>query len=211
MPPVTQEATRERIVDAAEKCFARYGVAKTTVEDIAVAAGMSRATVYRAFAGGRDEVILAVLLADLRRFLDALADRLRGQTSVEDAIVDGIVDAVAFARDEPRVGLLLAPDAAGHTQAAVAGAAERVLDLCADYVRPQFARAQRQGVLRGDIDVEGTVEFLFRTISSLIALPRARSEEDTRRFLLTYVVPALVTRARARRARSGDIIERAVR
>src|SRR5262245_11957892 len=82
MPQITD--VRERIVNAAEGCFARYGVGKTTVEDIAAAAGLSRATVYRSFAGGRDEVILAVLLRDLRRFLDRLATRLGTETSVPD-------------------------------------------------------------------------------------------------------------------------------
>lgn len=193
--PASLETTRERVVDAAQKCFARYGVAKTTVEDIAAAAGTSRATVYRSFTGGRDEVIVTVLLSDMRQFLDYLTDRLRAQSSVTDAIVEGIVDAVAFVRGEPRMRQLLAPEAAGHTQAAVAGAAGRVLDLCAEYVRPHFDRGRQQGLLRGDIDVEGTVELLFRIISSLIAMPRTRTEDETRRFVRTYVVPALVAPA----------------
>ncbi|MCW2944375.1 MAG: transcriptional regulator, TetR family [Actinoallomurus sp.] len=186
MPQVIE--IRERIVNAAEGCFARYGVGKTTVEDIAAAAGLSRATVYRSFAGGRDEVILTVILRDLRRFLDHLAGRLSREPSVPDAIVEGVIDAVAFVRGEPRVAALLTPEAAGHTQAAVVGAAENVLDLCADYVRPHFEIAQREGLLRADITVEGAVEFLFRIISSMIVMPR---EDEPREFLRTYVVPAL--------------------
>ena len=46
---------RERLVDAAEACFDRLGVASTTVEDVAREAQVSRNTVYRYFAGGRDE------------------------------------------------------------------------------------------------------------------------------------------------------------
>jgi AcrR family transcriptional regulator len=185
MPQVTE--VRERIVNAAEECFARYGVGKTTVEDIAAAASLSRATVYRSFAGGRDEVVLAVALRDLRRFLDRLAFRLGRERSVPDAIVEGVVDAVAFARAEPRVAALLTPEA-GHAQAAVVGGARRLLDLCADYVRPRFGAAQREGTLRADITVEGAIEFLFRIISSMIVMPR---EDEPREFLRTYVVPAL--------------------
>jgi AcrR family transcriptional regulator len=188
MPQATTDV-RERIVNAAERCFARYGVGKTTVEDIAAAAGLSRATVYRSFAGGRDEVILEVLLRDLRRFLDRLAVRLGEQTSVSDGIVEGVVNAVAFVRGEPRMAALVSPEAAGHTQTAVAGAAESVLRLCADRVRPYFEVAQREGLLRADLTVAGVVEFLFRIISSMIALPH---DGDPREFLRTYVVPALL-------------------
>ena len=42
---------RVRIVDATLDCLARQGTAKTTVDDIARRAGVSRATVYRVFPG----------------------------------------------------------------------------------------------------------------------------------------------------------------
>ncbi|MFI0447156.1 TetR/AcrR family transcriptional regulator [Actinomadura sp. 6N118] len=192
MPPATTDSTRERIIDAAEECFGRFGVAKTTVEDIAAAAGLSRATVYRSITGGRDELILAVVLRDLGRFLDALSERLRHEKSVPDAIVEGTMDAVAFVRGQPTVAQFLVPEAAGHMQAVVAAAAEHVLNLCCDYVRPYFDLAQRERRLRPDIEVEGTVEFLFRIITSLIVMDRDRPGESTRHFLRTYVVPVIV-------------------
>ncbi|GAA1850678.1 TetR/AcrR family transcriptional regulator [Actinomadura bangladeshensis] len=191
MPPVTTDATRERIIDAAEECFRRFGVAKTTVEDIAAAARLSRATVYRSVTGGRDELILAVVVRDLHRFLDRLAARLRRERSVPEAIVEGSLDAIEYVRGEPTIAHFLVPEAAGHMQAAVAGAAEHVLDLCCEYVRPYFAQAQRQRMLRADIEVEGTVEFLFRIITSLIVMDRDRDAEAQRRFLRTYVVPVI--------------------
>lgn len=191
MPPVSADTTRDRIVEAAAACFTQYGVSKTTVEDIAAAAGLSRATVYRAFTGGRDELILSVVLRDLAAFLDHLADRLKRERTAEAAIVEGILDAVAWVRDAPQVSPFLAPDSAGHAQAVVAAAAERVLELCCDYVRPYFDGAQREGMLRPGIDVEGSMEFLFRIISSMVVMPRERNGEATRRFLRTYVVPVL--------------------
>ena len=38
---------RELLLDATERCFERYGIAKTTIDDIADEAGVSRGTVYR--------------------------------------------------------------------------------------------------------------------------------------------------------------------
>jgi AcrR family transcriptional regulator len=54
-------STRVRIVDGALRCLARQGVAKSTVDDIARQAGLSRATVYRTFPRGKDDILAAVV------------------------------------------------------------------------------------------------------------------------------------------------------
>ena len=41
------EARLERVLDAAYQCFTRHGVRKTTMDDIAAAAGMSRPALYQ--------------------------------------------------------------------------------------------------------------------------------------------------------------------
>ena len=51
---------RERILEATYACVARYGLGKTTVEDAAREAGVSRATVYRHFPGGKDQLVAEV-------------------------------------------------------------------------------------------------------------------------------------------------------
>lgn len=70
--PSGTAATRRRIVDAAYACMARDGIATATVDGIAREAGVSRATVYRAFAGGRDELVTAAVTAGVTQFLDGL-------------------------------------------------------------------------------------------------------------------------------------------
>ena len=52
-----RSSQRVRIVDAALRCLARQGTAKTTVDDIAREAGLSRATLYRTFSDGKDGVL----------------------------------------------------------------------------------------------------------------------------------------------------------
>ena len=46
----------KRIVDATLRCVGRWGLAKTTLDDVAREAGCSRATVYRLFPGGKDSL-----------------------------------------------------------------------------------------------------------------------------------------------------------
>lgn len=49
-----------RIVEAAGQLFARYGVGKTTMNDISREAGVARQTLYNAYSG-KDEVLRAVV------------------------------------------------------------------------------------------------------------------------------------------------------
>jgi AcrR family transcriptional regulator len=82
---------RQRIVEAAYTCVARRGVAKTTIEDVAREAGMSRATVYRAFPGGRDEVINATVAWATLDFFGRLYERIESSASLEEMMERGIM------------------------------------------------------------------------------------------------------------------------
>jgi AcrR family transcriptional regulator len=62
------EPTRLRIIVAAYACIARDGIAATTLEAAAQEAGVARATVYRHFPGGRDELLEAVAGWEVERF-----------------------------------------------------------------------------------------------------------------------------------------------
>jgi AcrR family transcriptional regulator len=66
---------RERLLDAAERCFLRWGPAKTTLEDIAEEAGVSRATVYR-YLNSRIDLIIDLNIRNSRRGQQSLDARL---------------------------------------------------------------------------------------------------------------------------------------
>lgn len=64
---------RERLLEATYACAARYGIGKTTVEDIAREAGLSRATVYRQFPGGKDQLVRETVAWEVGHFVERLA------------------------------------------------------------------------------------------------------------------------------------------
>ena len=68
-----RSSTRVRLVDGALRCLARQGIAKTTVDDIARAAGLSRATAYRTFPRGKDGILAAVVETEVARLFSSLA------------------------------------------------------------------------------------------------------------------------------------------
>ncbi len=64
--------TREQIIEGARKVFERYGFSKTSMEDIAKAAGRGRRTIYTHFNNKR-EVFKAVIDMEVERLAGLLA------------------------------------------------------------------------------------------------------------------------------------------
>ncbi len=60
------------IFSAVDSCVTQWGWDKVTMDDICVTAGVSRATVYRLFPGGRDVLFEAVRLGKLEDFFTAM-------------------------------------------------------------------------------------------------------------------------------------------
>jgi AcrR family transcriptional regulator len=89
----TDPATDDRICAAALRCVARRGLRKTTLDDVANEAGCSRATVYRAFPGGKDVLMAAAAAREVDRLLDELARDLERATHLEDALVIAVTGA----------------------------------------------------------------------------------------------------------------------
>jgi AcrR family transcriptional regulator len=181
----------DAVVEAAERCFAQFGVAKTTVEDVARLAGTSRASVYRYFPGGRDEIILAALVASAREFMPQIPARLRSARSVGEAIVELIVSAVEWVRSEPwRAALLSTP--LSRTLNAADTAAPYA--LCSAFIAPYFSAAKEAGLVRPNIELDDAVEYVVRVIHSLLVVPghRDRDDAELRRYLRTFVLPSLL-------------------
>jgi AcrR family transcriptional regulator len=83
-------STPDRVVSAALRCLARTGLRGMTVDDVAVEAGISRATLYRSFPGGRDTILCAVVDAELSRLMEAVERATLPEAELRDALVAGL-------------------------------------------------------------------------------------------------------------------------
>src|SRR5688572_9863480 len=102
------EVVRERLVAAALRCVARWGVAKTTLDDVAKEARCSRATVYRAFPGGKDALFDAVGAAELDALFTAVGTAVARADDLEDALVAGITTVARHLEGHAALQFLLA-------------------------------------------------------------------------------------------------------
>jgi AcrR family transcriptional regulator len=80
------DETAARILDAVLACWARFGVAKSTLDDIAREAGCSRATVYRGFAN-RTLLVTAAVGREIDRLTAEVVRAGEGAEDLEDAVV----------------------------------------------------------------------------------------------------------------------------
>jgi AcrR family transcriptional regulator len=80
-----KQAVRERILTAAIKCFSEQDYASTTIDDVVLASGVARATVYANFAS-KDELAAAAARRLLAGLFERAADSLGGEASVKGAL-----------------------------------------------------------------------------------------------------------------------------
>lgn len=92
-PKVTEDERRRRILDAAEGVFMSYGFQRTTMDDIARAAEISRPALYQHFRNKTD-----IYRADARRRLEEAAEtagaRLAENGPFEARLVTAITDSI---------------------------------------------------------------------------------------------------------------------
>lgn len=186
-------SVRDRIVDAALDCFRRYGIAKTTVEDVARAAGVSRPTVYRQFRGGRDEIVLDVLVRRGAVHYARIGRVMDNHDDLGDAVVAGVHEAIKAARTDEYLSMLVWPENAGLT-ALVVSASETMLTATRLLLEPHWERARAAGTLRPGLDLDDAAEWLVRVVTSFVVAeaPEARSGRVLDAYLRRFLVPVFV-------------------
>lgn len=93
------------ILDAAQRVFEQYGARRANVEDVARAAGVSRSTLYRAYAT-KDDLLQAVLTRQANEFLAQL-DRASSGLPPRDAVVEAFTRGIALTREIPLLARLV--------------------------------------------------------------------------------------------------------
>jgi AcrR family transcriptional regulator len=160
------EGVRQRILQATYDCVARWGLSKTTVEDAAREAGVSRATVYRYFPGGRDELIDAVVAWEHARFFTRLYEEVQGAVSLEEVMERGLMFARrAILEHEVLQRILQTEPELLLPSLTVDGAG--TVEVIAAFLVPYL---ERHGLAPG-VDAGEAAEFLARMVLSYISSP----------------------------------------
>ncbi|HEX9529774.1 MAG TPA: TetR/AcrR family transcriptional regulator [Acidimicrobiales bacterium] len=163
MPLTVRDDARERILAGAYACVARYGLAKTTVDDVARLSGLSRATFYRYFPGGKDQLQREVVAWEVRRFFARLAEAVGPAPDLATMLVEGLLYAHRALIDHEVLQKVLQTEPE-LLLPLLSVEANRLLPLVAGFVEPYVARAP----LLPGLEPDQAAGYLARMILSYI-------------------------------------------
>lgn len=189
-----ETSPEQKVVVAALRCCARWGYTKTTLDDIAREAGISRATVYRLFPGGKAPLMEAMVTNEVSRLMRAVSAATDSARTLEDFLGRGMVATAEFVSSHEAFQYLLIHEP------------EVILPhLAFDRLKPLFSTASAFLVPRLSHFVDGHTaeelsEWVVRLVMSYMFVPspslNLRDEHDARRLVRTFVLPGVEKAAR---------------
>ncbi len=188
----------EKVLEAALRCFARAGVSRTSMDDIARAAGCSRATVYRHFKN-KNSVVAGVIARESAKFFGELQRRLEEVRTFEELFVRCATTADEFIGGHRVIQVIME----GEPEILLphlALEAPLVVKVSTQFLAPYVERLMLAGDIDRD-DPEDVAEWVVRTILNFLVVPSLRfdlgSEDDMMRLASRLIAPSL------RRSRLG--------
>ena len=181
--------SKQIIIDAAAKCFEQYGPQRTSMDDIAGAAGISRKTLYRVFSD-RPQLIQAVLEWRWSKIAKKLEKRLARATSFEEALLEGSVTGVSASRNDKLANDII-HKATDHTlEQFLLHGNTRTHKATQEVWQSTIDRGRQEGLVKPNLSDERIMEIII-SIHSLLLL-QDDSPAKQRAFLKDVLLPAIM-------------------
>lgn len=180
------ELAADRILDAAEQLYTHQNPASIGMNEIAKAAGCSRATLYRYFEN-REALRTAYMHRETHRLSREIQQQLDGIDDPRERLITSISATLRIVRGSPALAAWFAstrPPIGGE----MAGQSEVIAALTAAFLQSLGSN--------DPATVDRRARWVVRVITSLLMFP-AQDESDERAMIEEFVVP-VVTPAPAR-------------
>ncbi|SEC11985.1 DNA-binding transcriptional regulator, AcrR family [Rhodococcus pyridinivorans] len=189
------ETARAQILAAADSAVERFGVAKTTIDDVARETGVSRPTIYRYFRD-RDTLITSLIETRARRLFEDAQAYVADRESFADQVVDGLLYLVDRGRRDPAIRLIVSPEHVDRGTA-LEGSSELAARLTFEMWAPLLETARERGEIRDGITDAEICKWI--TLVELILVGRMDFDdpvgEANRSLLTNLLLPGITTGA----------------
>lgn len=183
-----RSSPRVRVVDAALRCIARNGLAKTTVDDVARDAGISRATLYRLFPG-KDAVLRAVVETEVARLFSSLGAVMGEAPDLESLLVRTILDAAVQLSEHEAIAYLIEHEPGTILPHLAFSGLDRVLRATTAFAAPYFGRWLEPA------DAARAAEWATRIVVSYLVCPDEDIDltdpEAVEQLVAIFVIPGI--------------------
>lgn len=183
---VTDHGLNDAILDATKAAIERWGIERLTINDVCDAAGVSRATLYRAFPGGKEVLLEALRVRELELFFTTLRAHAEGESTLEDTIVRCMVVATTELRADRQLALMLAAEPNEVLSQFTVQGVPRIVRVATAFLTPLLEPYLSRR------EAAGLVEVLARLVISYFLAPSSThdlgDEPQVRAFLRSHVV-----------------------
>jgi AcrR family transcriptional regulator len=184
------DPTTEGILEAALGQFEDFGIRRTTMEDVARHARVSRVTIYRRFPQ-KERLVEAVVLREAQSFFAELEAAVAGLDTPEDRIVEGFARTLAAAREQRLLNRLLRTEPEMLLPHLTVDGGQ-LLAAGTEFLARQM-RLARSGVPKRE--TRAVAELVARLVLSFLLTPESsvalESPREARAFARRYVAPLM--------------------
>ena len=194
--PPRPPAELDRVLDATERCIARFGFERTSMSDLAREMNVARTTLYRQVSSV-DEALGLVASRQIHLFVDELA-ALLASGGGPHVFVEAVVRVVRLTQTHPVTLRILnhEPDMLGALVTRHLGTyASQVVDVLV----PLLSAAMEAGTIRAG-DPHLAADLMLRLMGGLVLIPPL-NPEDLERVVEYALLPVLEPDRRPARAR----------
>lgn len=187
---IPRDEIRGTVLAAARACFARFGVDKTTIDDITRESKIARSALYRVF-HSREDIIQAVIFERATELAQGFRAVRDGASTFAEALVETSLVIIHAGRHDPELHNLINTHSGTNFHELLVGPRPHIHLYVFEFWKPKLAEARAGGLLRDDVTDDEVIEWLINVWIPII-LNEEITEHAERRILRNFLLPSVL-------------------